>query len=206
MEFLTFDYVYSNDKRDIKAYPFKGSYFELLIGQTISVPFSKNSFLSTQIVPGFYKYFEINKNIYYAAGFNLKLSYNSTYSYLYSKGLGYKFNLHGFEYNTIEGQHFIIFRNLLKFAVLKPRISEISFIPLKKFNKIHYALYFNVYADFGYVANKYRTPDNSYANKFLYSGGAGLDLVTYYDRTLRVEYSINGFGKAGFYFHLSAPI
>ncbi len=206
MECFTFDYVYTIDKRDIKAHPLRGSYFEILISQTLSVPFSKAPFSSTAIIPSFYKYFEIGTNIYYATGVNLKLSYNNSYSYFFSRSVGYIYNLHGFEYNTIEGQHFIIFKNLLKFTVLKPRITEIRFIPFHKFNKIHYAFYFNVFTDCGYVADKYKSPDNSYANKFLVSAGAGLDFVTYYDRTFRVEYSINGFGKAGVYLHLTAPL
>jgi outer membrane protein assembly factor BamA len=206
MKCYTIDYVYSDDKRDNRAYPLKGSYFEILIGQTVSVPLSKTTFSSTVIIPGFYKYFEINRNLYYALGINLKLSFNNSYSYFYSKAVGYNYNLHGFEYNTIEGQHFLLFKNLVKIAVLKPRVTEIHFIPLPKFNKIHYALYFNIFTDCGYVANKYKTPDNSYANKFLISAGTGIDLVTYYDLTLRADYAINGFGKSGFYIHLTAPL
>lgn len=202
----TLDYVYSSDKRDSRAYPLRGSYFEILISQTVSVPFSKTSFSSTVIIPGIYKYFEINRNLYYGFGINLKLSLNSSYSYFYSRAVGYNYNLHGFEYNTIEGQHFLIIKNLLKIAVLKPRIYEIPFIPLPKFNKIHYALYFNIFSDCGYVANKYNTSDNSYANKFLTSAGAGLDLVTYYDITLRADWAVNGFGKSGFFIHLTAPL
>lgn len=205
-ECITFDYIFSKDNRDNKAYPLKGSYFELFLGQTISFPFSMNSLSSTTIIPSYYRYYEITKHLYYAACINLKLSYNNNYSYFYSKSFGYTFNLHGFEYNIIEGQYFAVFKNLLKFALLKPRVTEVSFIPLHKFNKIHYALYLNVSSDFGYVNNKYRTPDNDYANKFLYGGGIGIDLATYYDRTLRVDYSINGFGISGFYFHLYAPI
>jgi outer membrane protein assembly factor BamA len=206
LECFTLDYVYSNDKRDIKAYPLHGSYFELLIGQTVSTPFSKKSFSSTVVIPSFYKYFELRKNLFYATGINIKFSYNNSYSYLYSRALGYTLNLHGFEYNTIEGQYLIAYKNLLKFTVIKQRVTEISFIPLEKFKKVHYALYFNVFSDCGYVSNKYKTPDNSYSNKFLFSTGAGFDLVTYYDRTLRIEYSLNGFGRGGLYFHITAPL
>jgi outer membrane protein assembly factor BamA len=206
MKCFTLDYVFSVDRRDIKAYPLKGSYFEILIGQTASVPFPKDFFSSTVIIPSYYKYFVIKRNLYYAAGINLKLSYNNRYSYFYSRSVGYIYNMHGFEYNTIEGQYFIILKNLLKLTVLKPKITEIHFIPFHKFNKIHYALYFNIFSDCGYVSDRYNTPDNSYVNKFLISGGAGLDFVTYYDRTIRAEYSVNGFGKSGFYLHLTAPM
>jgi len=203
---FTLDYVFSNDRRDIHAYPLRGSYFGLLIGQTLAKPFSKEPFSSTIIYPSFYKYMEINSKLFYAAGINIKLSYTNINSFIYSRSIGYKLNMHGFEYNTIEGQHFIILNNLLKFAVLKQRVTKISVIPFDKFNKIHYALYFNLFTDCGYVSNKYSTPDNDYANRFLYSGGVGFDLVTYYDRTFRIEYSINGSGIAGFYFHLTAPL
>jgi outer membrane protein assembly factor BamA len=206
MNCFTIDYVYTKDKRDLKAYPLKGYYFELLAGQTFSVPLSKNSFSSTVIVPNFYKFFEISSRLHYASNLTLKLSFNSTYSYFYSRSLGYIYNLHGFEYNTIEGEHFITFKNLVKFTLLKPKVTELTHLPLPKFNKIHYALYFNLFSDCGYVSSKYVSVDNNYSNKFLYSGGIGLDMVTYYDKTLRAEYSVNGFGKGGFYFHLTAPI
>jgi outer membrane protein assembly factor BamA len=206
MECFTIDYVYTKDKRDIKAYPLKGYYFELLAGQTFSHPVSKNSFSSTVIIPNFYKFLEISSRLHYAANLTLKFSYNSTNSYFFSRSLGYIYNLHGFEYNTIEGEHFIILKNLVKFTLLKPKITELKFIPLPKFNKIHYAIYLNLFTDCGYVSSKYASPENDYSNKFLYSGGIGLDLVTYYDKTLRAEYSVNGFGKGGFYFHLTAPI
>lgn len=206
MECFTIDYVYTKDNRDIKAYPLRGYYFELLAGQTFSQPLSKKSFSSTVIIPNFYKYFELGSRFHYASNLTLKLSYNSTNSYFYSRSLGYIYNLHGFEYNTIEGEHFIIFKNLVKFTLLKPKVTELKFLPLPKFNKIHYALYFNMFTDCGYVSSKYASSENRYSNKFLYSGGVGLDLVTYYDKTFRAEYSVNGFGKGGFYFHLTAPI
>jgi len=203
---FTLDYLYTNDKRDLKAYPLEGSVFEVLIGQTISSPFSETRFSSTVIIPTYYRYFAINDRFHYAAGFNLKLSLTNKPSYIYSKSMGYNYNMHGFEYNTIEGQYFLIVKNLFKITLLNPRVSELGFIPLKKFNKIHYALYFNIFNDIGYVSDKYRTVDNNYSNKVLVSAGAGLDLVTYYDRTFRFEYAINGFGKSGFFIHLTAPL
>ncbi len=203
---FTFDYLYTYDKRDLKAYPLEGSVFEMLIGHTISSPSSDTKFFSTVIIPTYYRYFALNDRFHYAAGFNLKLSLTNEQSYIYSRSMGYNYNMHGFEYNTIEGQYFLIIKNLFKITLLNPRISELKFIPLKKFNKIHYALYFNVFNDIGYVSDKYRTSDNSYSNKLLVSAGAGLDLVTYYDRTFRFEYSVNGFGKGGFFVHLTAPL
>jgi outer membrane protein assembly factor BamA len=203
---ITFDYVFTHDTRDIKAYPLHGSYFEFLLGQTVSVPFSVDPFYSTTFTANFYKYAEIKKRVFYAGGLSLKISNANDYSYYYSKSLGYIYNLHGFEYNTIDGQHFLLFKNLIKFTLLSSRIAHLKFIPLRKFNKIHFSSYLNIFSDCGYVFDKQASPDNTYANKMLYSVGTGLDLVTYYDRTIRFEYSVNGFGIGGLYVHLTAPI
>jgi len=203
---FTLDYVLTMDKRDSKAYPLSGSFFAVLTGHTISAPFSKDSFSSTVISPSFTKYFEINNRFHFASGVNMKFSYNNTYSFLYSRALGYNVNMHGFEYNTIEGEHFVLLRNLFKVTILQPTVYSVPLIPFKKFSKIHYAFYFNLFTDCGYVSSKYNRPDNNYANRFLISAGAGIDFVTYYDRTIRAEYSVNGFGQGGFYLNLTAPI
>jgi hypothetical protein len=39
-------------------------------------------------------------------------------------------------------------------------------------------------------------------NKFLTGFGAGLDVVSSYDVVLRFEYSFNGEGESGFFFHV----
>ena len=44
------------------------------------------------------------------------------------------------------------------------------------------------------------------ANQYLYSGGIGFDLVTYYDRVFRLEFSINKFGETGIFIHFAAAI
>ncbi|MCU0408603.1 MAG: BamA/TamA family outer membrane protein [Bacteroidales bacterium] len=203
---FTLEYVLTRDKRDSKSYPLKGSYFEVLAGQTVSVPFGEGSFFSTELRPSYRHYFELGRRFHYATGADMRLSRHSAYSYLYYRALGYTHNMHGFEYNTVDGEHLFLYRNLLKFTLLPPTVSEVPLLPLKKFNKIHYAFYFNIFADCGYVWNSYARPENTYNNRFLFSAGAGIDFVTYYDKTLRFEYAVNGFGKGGFYINILAPL
>lgn len=206
LDCFTLEYLLTRDKRDSKAYPLKGSYLEVLVGQTVSTPFTSQSFFSTEIRPSYRYYHEINRRFHYATGADMRLSTHSDYSYLYYRTLGYNYNMHGFEYNTIDGENLILYRNLFKVTLLPPTIFEVPFLPLNKFNKIHYAFYFNLFADCAYVWNSNARPDNTYQNRFLYSAGAGIDFVTYYDRTLRFEYSVNGFGVGGFYINILAPL
>jgi hypothetical protein len=85
-------------------------------------------------------------------------------------------------------------------------VNRIGFINNEKFSLIHYALYVNFFADFGYVHDDIFFKDNPYSNNLLAGAGIGLDLVTYYDKVFRTEFSINRQGDTGVYLHLIAPI
>ncbi len=80
-------------------------------------------------------------------------------------------------------------------------MKNIGFIGFDKFDKIHYALYTNIFFDMGYVRNKINYEYNSLINKLLFGTGTGLDLGTHYDLVLRLEYTVNRLGKTGFYIH-----
>ena len=58
------------------------------------------------------------------------------------------------------------------------------------------------YLDAGYVRNNNATIDNTLSNKFLYTGGVGIDVVTSYDFVFRVEYSFNQLGEKGLFLHI----
>jgi len=206
MNFFTLDYSYSLDRRDLVSYPLTGFLIRVNVSQTLSSEFIKNFFSYSSIMPNIYKFMKIRNKIYFSTGLNSKVSFNTNYCYTFSESFGYYYNLQGFEYNIVDGQNFVLLKNLLKFVILPTKTTQINFIPIPKFNKIHYSIYFNLYSNWGYVSNKFATVDNTYANQFLYSGGAGIDIVTYYDRVFRFEYSINKFGKSGFFIHFSAAI
>ena len=45
---------------------------------------------------------------------------------------------------------------------------------------------------------------NSLVNSFLYTGGFGIDVVTFYDLVFRFEYSFNQLGQSGLFFHIGS--
>lgn len=87
--------------------------------------------------------------------------------------------------------------------LVKPQIQNIYKLKNERFAKFHYAFYLSLNGDVGYVTNHHREP---LANQWLYGYGIGLDFVTYYDITLRTEFSFNHLGKSGIYFHFSTFI
>jgi hypothetical protein len=57
----------------------------------------------------------------------------------------------------------------------------------------------------GYVHDPESPADSRLSNRFLYSGGVGLDLLIFYDVLFRLEYSINRFGENGLFLHRKYP-
>ena len=57
----------------------------------------------------------------------------------------------------------------------------------------------------GYVVNNQNINTNLLPNSFLWSQGISIDYLTYYDKLLRIEFSINHLGEKGLFLHFSNP-
>ena len=134
-----------------------------------------------------------------------QVNLNDKSSFYFSEAIGYDNYLRGMEYYVSNGSIFYISKTNFKLEIIPQKNFNIKFIRSDKFGKVHFALYSNIFFDTGYVDSDY-IQYNSITNEFLYSGGIGIDLVTYYDKVLRIEYSLNKFGEHGIFFHLGAPI
>ena len=123
------------------------------------------------------------------------------------KAFGYKVNLTGYDDFVIDGTDYIINKTILKYQLVKPQIFSIPFTNLAQFSKVHYAVYINLLGDLGYVNSRSdNNPSNNFmVNELQYSTGIGIDIVTYYDKVLGIEYAINRYGMTGFFFHVTTP-
>jgi hypothetical protein len=123
--------------------------------------------------------------------------------YYLLRGLGYSEIVRGYEFYIVDGTRWGLFQSNLKFEILEPREIELPLIPSEKFSKTFVALYGNLFFDAGYVHGRRFRDSNSLVNEPMYSIGAGIDLVTYYDKVARFEGSINALGDFGFYVHFT---
>ncbi len=200
---LTYSLVYDN--RNLAYYPTKGTYWRIDI--------SKKGINSRQDVNIFNifseisAYVKLNKRIFFASKTSGVKTVGESNAYYFDNALGFDQTLRGYEYYVIYGQHYFIFKNSLKYNIIPTKIKSIKAMPFSKFNKIHYSVYFDMFFDSGYVwDNKYFSLNNYMSNKYLFSGGVGLNFVTYYDKVLTLEFSINKFGEAGIFINFEAPI
>jgi len=202
-------YLYKNDHRNNKAYPLEGFYFDFDITKLGLGLVSDKSLNTLYIRSTYRKYFNLFDNFYYASGIRIKISNNDFQPFFIKQGLGFGNDyVRGFEYYVVDGISYFVNKNNFKYELIAPRIKRFKFIKNEKFNMIHYAMYLNIFGDFGYAYDYKPIPNlnNNLSNSLLYGYGIGFDLVTYYDKVLRFEYSFNKMKEKGFFINFVAPI
>ena len=199
-------YIYKNEHRDLVAYPLHGWYHDLEIAKA-GFPFFKDDVNYAFVASSYKRYWQLGKKIYFASSVSVKFSDSGLQPLYNIGGLGFGSTyLRGYEYYVVLGEKYGLLKTNLKYELFPTHTLHTRYIPLEKFSTIPFAFYLNVYGDAGYAEDKLFSINNSLANTWLYSGGAGIDFVTYYDVVLRLEYSINKFGESGIFLHFSAPI
>jgi hypothetical protein len=119
--------------------------------------------------------------------------------YVNQNALGYReLYLRGLENYVIDGYAASVARYTLRkklFSFDIPVPFNIKILP-----SIPFAFYAKTYADAGFSinSNEIYTKLN---NRFLYSGGFGIDILSLYDITLKIEYSFNQLGENGLFLH-----
>lgn len=106
--------------------------------------------------------------------------------------------LQGYEYYVIDG----VAGGYAKASITRPVFNIHAHLPSKyrPLKNIPIKLYAKTFVNAGYVYNT-SAGENALTNKFLYSGGFGLDLVTYNDFVIKIEWSFNRLGQNGLYLH-----
>jgi outer membrane protein assembly factor BamA len=107
--------------------------------------------------------------------------------------------LQGYEYNVIDGVAGGVLKTTLSRELFQTRVrlpkgkkKERVVVPFRVFGKI--------YGNTGYVYSPLQD-ENELSNKMLYTGGLGIDILTLYDVTIRLEWSINQLGQNGLFLH-----
>jgi len=207
--FLSVYYKLKIDHRDIKYYPLKGWYFDMEVNKS-GLGFSFEEPVNITWVKSTSRFYtQLAKRWYTGVSFIGKVSSKAWQPYFLIQGLGYSREyVRGYEYNVIDGKHFTLARSNVKFALVPERTHNIGFIPTPKFGLVHYALYLTAFADAAYVWQPQwiGVNNNLLPQTFLAGAGFGIDLVTYYDKVMRIEYAVNKSGKSGIFIHFIAGI
>lgn len=206
--------AYFNVKKNYIGYPEAGYTFQYihtnninypLTGKIYSLALSKRGFGITggiqmfSVDADFNKYLPHAKNWYSILQAHTKIKLPFNQPYYNQRALGYdQLYLRGLENYVIDGV--AVF--LAKYSLKKKIISFNIPVPIK--NKIvphiPISLFAKTFTDIGYSYNK-TAFDTRLGNRFLYTGGFGIDILSLYDLNLKVEYSFNQLGEKGLFLH-----
>jgi hypothetical protein len=206
---------YDNGNRNYIAYPELGYSFQYLNVNNVNYPL-KGKIYSLGISKrglglegginmftlsgGYNRYWSLGKGWYQAAGTYARLKLPFKQPYVNQYAMGYDdYYLRGLENYVIDG----VASGMVKYTLRKKLFGFNIPIPFKNsvINKIPFQFFAKTYGDAGYSYSKYGI-ETLLGNKLLYSGGAGLDILSIYDINASFEYSFNQLGQKGLFLHI----
>ena len=204
-QYVFVEYRFEKDLRDLKCYPRTGSYTDIIIAKSGFGIF--NDVDITELMVKYARYWEINENAFFAARVKTRLSFPKKQPYFNQSGLGFGQDfVRGYEYYVIESQHYGLFRSSLKHHLFSFEIKNAPLIPLKQFKTIPIAFLIKIYFDAGYAYEEFENSSNNFNKKIVPGWGIGLDITSYYDMVIRLEYSFNNLFEKGLYLHFELDI
>ena len=202
-KYFSLTYTFSIDHRDFQAYPLNGHYFQFTFikdGLWIYDDVDKTEFIAR-----YTNYFNLGKEFYLSNYSSAYVSTPGDQPYSQLAALGYRADyVRGYELELIEGQHLLLNRTTFKKKILGVNLYA-GFMPAEQFRRIPFAIFLKTYFDMGYVRNydfyEAEGLNTRLSNKYLFGTGLGVDIVTFYDLVVRLEYSMNAEKETGFFFN-----
>jgi hypothetical protein len=147
------------------------------------------------------RYIPLGKTTYtsfYGVG-TLKLPFNQPMYNMQAMGYGDLY-MQGLEYYVIDGVMAGMLRTTIAQELFKVNIPTF-FIKDEKYKKIPFRVLAKVYANIGGSYSPFYST-GVLNNRLLYTYGAGVDILSYYDFTARIDYSFNQLGEKGLFLHV----
>lgn len=205
---LSLSYFLKIDHRNYAAYPLHGYYFEVEGTYTRALcrnnPHGNFAWLRST----FRKYYQVAPRWYYAFAITGFSCTQSQYPfYLNEASLGFnRFHVRGYEKYLFKTQHYLLGKQNIKFALLKDYVFRLFCMKNDRFGKVPLSLFLTLFSDAAIYNDIFFSPTTNTKESLLFGAGIGLDIVTYYERVLRIELTCNRNNKWGVYFSFLEPL
>jgi hypothetical protein len=178
---------------DYNPYPQKGMSGEVsLLKRGFNSDFSMWQFAAKGTKHGF-----LAPKLSYSLGASGVLRVPFDQPFINQRLLGYgDFYLRGLEKYVIDGVGAMLLKTTLRRQVFQFYIPT----PFRSHDRIPFTFFAKTYADAGYTYTR-TSLSNTLNNRMLYTGGFGVDVLTFYDLSFKFEYSFNQMGQSGFFLH-----
>ncbi|TWI92024.1 POTRA domain-containing protein [Chitinophaga japonensis] len=197
IQYLDLLYRVSYIKADSWIYPLKGIALEGELEKLGIAPLNDMDHWKIRLKAN--RYWQLFPLTYGALGLRGQAKFPADQPYLNQRAMGYQEDyLRGLEYYVVDGTSFFILKSTLRRQVAAFDV-KLPWVP-QKFNTVNVRMLLKIYGDAGYTYSRF--PGNGFLNnRMLYTGGIGMDIVSFYDSCVRLEYSINQLGQKGLFLH-----
>lgn len=199
-------YKLTVDRRDIRPYP--------LSGWLAALELRQNGVLPSDDLHLFRATGEFKKYISFTPRLSLETVVKGRFvlprrkpPYFNNQALGYGNDfVRGYEFFVMDGLDYGLLRTSTHIQVFNRSFNMGRFMPLKAFRVMPVKIYLALNNDAGYANDPYYGAGNPLTNRLLYGYGIGIDIVAYYDKVAKFEWSWKGTGGGGFYLNINAGI
>lgn len=204
--FFSLEYVFTYNRLDVNAYPLRGTHLEAQVVKNGLGIFSDRDALDVHL--------RYNRYFFFGERWGTSLNARAKYSvlraqqpYYDNRAMGFSGNnIFGYEYYIIDGLDMVLVKNTIRYSFLNRVFRIGDWVPLTAFREMPLRALFTLNNGLGITNDPYRSSDNLLANRLLWGGGVGLDIIAYYNKVFRMEYSINQLGEHGLFLHFNMNI
>ncbi len=191
------------DHRDVRPYPLRGWRAIAELRWNGLIP-SDDLHLG-RFYGQFDQYFPVAKWLSFEAIVRGRFSYpRRKIPWSNNQGLGYGGSfVRGFEYYVVDGLDYGVLRTAAHVQVFSKQFNLGKNIPFKAYRIIPLKIYLSLNADVGWANDPHYSANNPLANRALFGYGPGIDVVAWFDKTIRAEWSWNDLGESGFFLRIN---
>lgn len=199
-------YKISMDHRDIRPYPLSGWLATLELRQNGLLPDDDLQLFRTTLE--LRKYFPFSRRLSLETILKSRISLPRRQPPFFNNpALGYGNDfVRGYEFFVMDGLDYGLFRSSLHFGLLERSFNLGKVMPMRAFRVLPLKIYLALNNDLGYANDPYYSAGNPLNNRLLYGYGVGIDIVAYYDKVAKFEWSWKGTGGGGFYLNINTGL
>lgn len=201
---LSVVYALRMDHRDIHPYPLEGWLFVGELRFNGLLP--KDNLRLFRAYAEFAKYFPFwEKRLSLETALRGRVSFpRCRPPYYNNQALGYGGSfVRGYEYYVADGLDFALLKTAFHIQLFNRTFNLGKFMPVEAFRNFPMKIYIALNSDLGYANDPWYGEPNPLSNHLLWGYGFGLDLLVWYNKSCRLEWSWNDLGENGFFLRIN---
>ena len=198
-------YAFTNDRRDVRNYPWRGKYVALGIAKDGLGLHGERDGL--EVYGDYRRFVSFGKAKRYSLNYSLAGKYSlirTRQPFLENRAIGFGSNgLIGYQFYVVDGLDMLIWRLGLRRELLQTKLKFGKFVPFENFRIVPLRLLVNVQFNQGVANAPFVDTSNRLNNNLLTGMGAGIDVVLFFDMVAGIQYNRNHLGEGGVYLNLN---